>query len=151
MGVDVKATYTQHLVSGVECSYLLATQNLPPRWDFSSGASVPIAFRVITVNHIYGTQVAAPKLLHGLIAAGTDIWVRELSRKVLGQRCVPATVRCPIPPSPYLIQNAFPVLSILNILLSRSILISFDVQLSGNNTHDYRVVLLPLGHLSPSL
>lgn len=30
--------------------------------------------------------------MHGLLAAGTDISVRELARKTLGQRYVPATV-----------------------------------------------------------
>ncbi|KAF8273654.1 glycosyltransferase family 22 protein [Lactarius quietus] len=35
--------------------------------------------------------VAAPKAMHGLLAAGTDIWVREVARKTLGQRYVPAT------------------------------------------------------------
>jgi phosphatidylinositol glycan class B len=40
----------------------------------------------------HGTKIAAPKVLHGLMAAGTDIWVRELSRKTLGQSYEPATV-----------------------------------------------------------
>ena len=40
----------------------------------------------------YGEKVIAPKFLHGLIAAGTDIWVLELSRKALGERYLPATV-----------------------------------------------------------
>jgi phosphatidylinositol glycan class B len=40
----------------------------------------------------HGPKIAAPKVLHGLMAAGTDIWVRELSRKTLGQSYVPATV-----------------------------------------------------------
>jgi hypothetical protein len=34
--------------------------------------------------------------MHGLLAAGTDIWVREVARKTLGQRYVPATVRYPV-------------------------------------------------------
>ncbi|KAI0061234.1 glycosyltransferase family 22 protein [Artomyces pyxidatus] len=33
----------------------------------------------------------APKVLHGALAAGTDIWVRELARKVLGERYVSVT------------------------------------------------------------
>ena len=37
-------------------------------------------------------KVAAPKVLHGLLSAGTDIWVLELSRKTLGQSYVSATV-----------------------------------------------------------
>jgi hypothetical protein len=34
--------------------------------------------------------------MHGFLAAGTDIWVRELARKTFGQRYVPATVRYPL-------------------------------------------------------
>ena len=40
----------------------------------------------------YGEKVIAPKILHGVIAAGTDLWVLELSRKALGERYLPATV-----------------------------------------------------------
>src|SRR6267142_4772896 len=42
---------------------------------------------------LHGTKIAAPKILHGLIAAGTDIWVLELSRRALGERYLPVTVR----------------------------------------------------------
>ena len=38
------------------------------------------------------TKITAPKVLYGLMGDGTDIWVRELSRRTLGQSYVPATV-----------------------------------------------------------
>src|SRR5216684_1635357 len=41
---------------------------------------------------IHVAKISAPKVLHGLIAAGTDIWVRKLSGKMLGQGYVPATI-----------------------------------------------------------
>jgi len=41
---------------------------------------------------IHAAKISAPKALYGLIAAGTDIWVRKLSGKTLGQGYVPATV-----------------------------------------------------------
>jgi hypothetical protein len=37
-------------------------------------------------------QVYAPKILNGVIAALTDVWVCELARHVLGERYVTATV-----------------------------------------------------------
>ena len=52
--------------------------------------SETVSFQITTFTH--GTKIAAPKVLHGLMAAGTDIWVLELCRKTLGQNYVPATV-----------------------------------------------------------
>jgi hypothetical protein len=99
----------------------------------------------------HGAKVAAPKVLHGLMAAGTDIWVRELSRKTLGQSYVPATVSVD-----YLLlaisnTGCFPVLSLFDLLFSCAILVSIDVQLLGNDTHNYRAVLLSLGLFGSSL
>lgn len=31
-------------------------------------------------------QIAGPKVLHGAFAAATDVWVCELTRRVLGER-----------------------------------------------------------------
>jgi len=74
-----------------------------------------------------GEKIAAPKFLHGLIAAGTDIWVIELSRRTLGERYVPATVSKPcIPLIVFSVQRST-VLSFLNILFSRPIFISLHV------------------------
>ena len=53
----------------------------------------------------HGKKIAAPKVLHGLMAAGTDIWVQELSRKTLGQSHVPATVSVAPTYSLYLIRD----------------------------------------------
>jgi GPI mannosyltransferase 3 len=96
-------------------------------------------------------KIAAPKMLHGLLAAGTDIWVRELSEKTLGQRYVHATVSMTYPRFVISDIECLQVLSLLDVLLSRVIPISFVVQLSGNNLHNYRFVLLPLGRLSSPL
>jgi len=52
-----------------------------------------------------GEKIMAPKLLHGLLAAGTDIWVLELSRKALGKRYLPATVSTPCLPLIILVFN----------------------------------------------
>lgn len=69
----------------------------------------------------------APKLLHGLLAAGTDIWVLELSRKTLGERYLPTTVSTPcLPLIVFSIQRPI-VLSFLNIFFSRPLLISLHV------------------------
>ena len=38
-------------------------------------------------------QISCPKILHGLLAAGTDIWLAELSRNVLGRDYVSTVVR----------------------------------------------------------
>ena len=37
-------------------------------------------------------QISCPKILHGLLAAGTDIWLAELSRIVLGRDYVSTVV-----------------------------------------------------------
>ena len=37
-------------------------------------------------------KIVVPEVLYGLMAAGTDVCDRELSRKTLGQSDVPATV-----------------------------------------------------------
>jgi hypothetical protein len=95
-------------------------------------------------------KIAAPKILHGLLAAGTDIWARELSEKTLGQRYVHATVSMIYPRFVVSDIECLQVLSFLDVLLSRLIFISFFVQLSGNNLHNYRFVLLPLGRLCSS-
>ena len=69
----------------------------------------------------------APKCLHGLIAAGTDIWVLELSRRALGERYLPATVsKLSIPLIVLRIQRPT-VLPFLNIIFSRPIIISLHV------------------------
>jgi GPI mannosyltransferase 3 len=38
-------------------------------------------------------QISCPKFFHGLLAAGTDIWLAELSRIVLGRDYVSTVVR----------------------------------------------------------
>ena len=82
--------------------------------------------------------------MHGLLAAGTDIWVREVARKTLGQRHVPATVSLP---SAFLrvyltVSLVFPF---LDVLLSRPIFVSLNVQLVGDNAHNGSAELLSLG------
>ncbi|KAA1469323.1 glycosyltransferase family 22 protein [Dentipellis sp. KUC8613] len=51
--------------------------------------NVPV-YWVLKVLHLDDTEllVLAPKVLHGVLAAGTDIWLSELTRKVLGERYV---------------------------------------------------------------
>jgi len=91
--MDVKATYTNHFVSCAEHPNLLVTQKIPPGWNFSFGALVSNLSLSDYHNQLtHEMKIAAPKILHGLMAAGTDIWVWELSRKTLGQSYVPATV-----------------------------------------------------------
>ena len=95
-------------------------------------------------------KIAAPKLLHGVLAAGTDIWIRELSQKTLGQRHVPATVsmahlRFAVSDTEFL-----QALSFFDFLLPRSVPITLNVQLFGNDLHHHRLMLLPLGHDSSS-
>jgi hypothetical protein len=46
MGMDIKPTHTQHLISSVERAYLLAIETLPIRWHISSGAFVLNVFYV---------------------------------------------------------------------------------------------------------
>lgn len=75
----------------------------------------------------YGEKILAPKFLHGLIAAGTDIWVLELSRKTLGERYPPATVSKPCLPLVIFSVQRSTVLSFLDIIFSRPILISLHV------------------------
>jgi hypothetical protein len=75
----------------------------------------------------HGEKIAAPKVLHGLMAAGTDIWVRELSRRTLGQSYVPATVSVDHLLRAISYTGCFLVLSLFDVLFSRIILVSFDV------------------------
>ena len=90
--MDVKATHTKHYISFVEHPNLLASQGFPPGWNFSSGELFLELFVHYYKRLTCCAKIAAPKVLHGLLAAGTDIWVCELSRKTLGQSYVPATV-----------------------------------------------------------
>jgi hypothetical protein len=48
-------------------------------------------------------------------------------------------------------QGCRSALSLFDVLFSRTILVSLDVQLLGDDTHNHRVVLLPLGHFGSSL
>ena len=97
------------------------------------------------------TKIAAPKVLHGLMAAGTDIWVWELSRRTLGQSHVPATVSVDhLLRAISNVENSL-VFSLFDVLFSRIILVPLDVQLLGNDTHNYRAVLLSLGLFGSSL
>ncbi|KAH9986341.1 glycosyltransferase family 22 protein [Russula compacta] len=68
------------------------TSTPPIRSILYPALNIPI-YWLLKILSLDGTSllITAPKVLHGLIAAGTDIWARELSRKVLGQRYVPAT------------------------------------------------------------
>lgn len=99
----------------------------------------------------HGEKIAAPKVLHGLMAAGTDIWVRELSRRTLGQSYVPATVSVDHLLRAISYTGCFLVLSLFDVLFSRIILVSLDVKLLGNDTHNYRAELLSLGLFGSSL
>ena len=98
-----------------------------------------------------GTKIAAPKVLHGLMAAGTDIWVWELSRRTLGQSHVPATVRVDHLFRAISDVGSSLVFSLFDVFFSRIILVPLDVQLFGNDTHNYRAVLLSLGLFGSSL
>ncbi|KAH8981026.1 Alg9-like mannosyltransferase family-domain-containing protein [Lactarius akahatsu] len=68
------------------------TSKPPIRSILYPALNVPI-YWVLKILNLDQTSllVAAPKVMHGLLAAGTDIWVREVARKTLGQRYVPAT------------------------------------------------------------
>jgi GPI mannosyltransferase 3 len=71
--------------------------NVPIYWllkTFRLDGTFLLVRRLLPLLHncTYERKVVAPKVLHGLLASGTDIWARELSRKTLGLRHVPATV-----------------------------------------------------------
>ncbi|KAI0265809.1 glycosyltransferase family 22 protein [Gloeopeniophorella convolvens] len=68
------------------------TSKFPIRSILYPALNVPI-YWTLKVLHLDGTSllVAAPKVLHGLLAAGTDIWIRELALRTLGQKYVAAT------------------------------------------------------------
>jgi hypothetical protein len=151
MGMDVKATYTKHFISCIEYPSLLAAQNSPSRWNFSSGALFLNIFLACHSRLTREAKIAAPKVLHGLMAAGTDIWVQELSRKALGQSYVPATVR--VARLPFALSNTgcSPVFSLFDVLFSCTILVSLDVQLLRNDTYNCCAVLLSLGLFGSSL
>jgi hypothetical protein len=148
MGMDIKATYTKHYISCLERPNLLVTQKFPPRWNFPSGALFERSFFFFQNYHNrfpHGVKITAPKVLHGLMAAGTDIWVRELSRKTLGQSYIPATVRVAHLLLALSNTGCSPVLSLFDVLFSCTILVSLDVQLLRNDTHNCRDVLLSMG------
>ncbi|KAI9458000.1 Alg9-like mannosyltransferase family-domain-containing protein [Lactarius psammicola] len=92
-------TYTTALALAVRVSLALITRTLlePAHfivfgygdltWEWTSKPPI----RSVLYPALNSPRVAAPKVMHGLLAAGTDIWVREVARKTLGQRYVPAT------------------------------------------------------------
>ncbi|KAI0040325.1 glycosyltransferase family 22 protein [Auriscalpium vulgare] len=61
-------------------SFLYPALNVPVYW----------ALKVLRLDDTR-LLVWAPKLLHGVLAAGTDVGVREVARRVLGERYVAAT------------------------------------------------------------
>ena len=83
--------------------------------------------------------------MHGLLAAGTDIWVREVARKTLGQRYVPATVSFSLSVFLRMYLTVSLVFPFIDVLLSRYILVSLNVQLVGNDAHNSSTELLSLG------
>ena len=83
--------------------------------------------------------------MHGLLAAGTDIWVREVARKTLGQRYVPATVSFSLSMFLRMYLTVSLVFPFIDVLLSRYILVSLNVQLVGDDTYNGSTELLSLG------
>ncbi|KAI0280018.1 glycosyltransferase family 22 protein [Russula aff. rugulosa BPL654] len=69
------------------------TSKPPIRTILYPALNIPI-YWLLKIFSLDGTSllIAAPKVLHGLMAAGTDIWIQELSRKTLGQSYVPITL-----------------------------------------------------------
>jgi phosphatidylinositol glycan class B len=53
--------------------------------------------RVTSYSYILLCQVAGPKILHGTLAAVTDVWVCELTTRVIGEKYVSTTVSSNIP------------------------------------------------------
>jgi hypothetical protein len=85
IGMSVKTTCKQASCTERQS---IGHSNSPLRWYFSSGALVLILF----LPSEYRKKIVVPKVSSGLIAAGTDICVRELSRKTFGQSYVPPTI-----------------------------------------------------------
>lgn len=89
-------------------------------------------------------QIWGPKLLHGLFAAGTDIWLCELTANVIGERYVSSAVseasdegRQTLIP--------FAVVSVVDIVLPRPFTVSDNVKLPRDHSDNYGTKLLPMG------
>ncbi|KII89152.1 glycosyltransferase family 22 protein [Plicaturopsis crispa FD-325 SS-3] len=64
----------------------------PVRSVLYPALNVPVYWILKTLSLDSGwLMVAGPKILHGCFAALTDIWIRELSRNILGERYVSTT------------------------------------------------------------
>ncbi|OCH87404.1 glycosyltransferase family 22 protein [Obba rivulosa] len=65
----------------------------PIRSIFYPALNVPVYWllRVLRLDHTE-LLIWGPKLLHGILAAGTDIWVCELARRIFGERYVSTTM-----------------------------------------------------------
>ncbi len=148
--MDVEATYTNYFVSRVEHPNLLAAQGSPLRWNFSSGTLVPF-FRLLRSGHSRSADFCAKGFTWldccwnrymGLEAFSEDAWPGLCT---CYRKCGP----------PYLLAlsntECLSVLSLFDFLFSRTILVSLDVQLLGNDTHNHRIVLLSLGYFCPSI
>jgi hypothetical protein len=91
----VASTHQEFHISCAQCSHLLAVEN---NCAFRVG-NRRLAFgellrqRVEKAKFKLMAQISCPKILHGLLAAGTDIWLAELSRIVLGRDYVSTVVR----------------------------------------------------------
>ncbi|KAI0306813.1 glycosyltransferase family 22 protein [Multifurca ochricompacta] len=81
-----------HLVFGYGDLTWEWTSKPPIRSILYPALNVPV-YWLLKILRLDGTVllIAAPKVIHGILAAGTDIWVREIARKTLGPRYVPAT------------------------------------------------------------
>jgi len=90
-----QAAYTQRTLSCVKCSCILG-----PEAD-ATGHYLAFAFGAYKliygrVTHLYISilfrQIAGPKILHGTIAAATDVWVCKLTTRIIGEKYVSTAV-----------------------------------------------------------
>ena len=92
------------------------------------------------------SKIGGPRILHGVFASLTDIFLVSLTRTVIGERYVPTVVCCGHPHAGMSV-NAFIAVAahIAELALPHFIAFSVIVKLLGDITDNNCALLLPVG------
>lgn len=96
--------------------------------------------------NIFHLQVIGPRLIHGLFAALTDIWVCSLARKVLNDAFVQPTVSSPRYLEVIFDSNSFLVYFIADIFFPCAVLVKVDVKFVRDVFDHDRIEPFSMGH-----
>ena len=96
-------------------------------------------------------QITGPRLLHGSLAAITDIWVGELALRVIGKRYAPVAVGLKDRLENFPLTNALDIsdVSLFDVLLPCAGSLAVVLKLAGNVADDIGGLSLSLGPQCP--